>query len=297
MKRLPHLIATLALTAGATGNAFAELSDVCPANIRLADTGIEGMEELSRAFGPFADSFSEKTGLDIEFFSVSDRTAAATALRYDEVDMILAGPSEYAVIKSRQDVDIVFGIERDHYGTYFVVPADSDAQQLSDIADKRVALKDAGSTTGHIVPTWMMVQAGIDPDRDVNVVMAGDARIRALANGDVEVLGGGYRDVSVLERVAPDFDYRITGDSGTMPRDPFIARSSLGSECISGLREVVERNGEEMFSSFVASAQEGGTDEAQNRAKYFDGRFVFDITDSEYDLIREAYKMVGMSLD
>ncbi len=283
--------------AGMASTALGELEGVCPERLALADTGIEGMEELSRAFGPFADAFSEHTGLDIEFFAVSDRTAAATALRYDEVDLVLAGPSEYAVIEARQDIDIVFGLERDEYGTRFMVPASSSAESLPDLSGKRVALGSVASTTNHIVPSWMLVEAGLDIDRDIDLVMAGDARIRALANGDVDALGGGYRDVEVLERIAPDFEYRVIADSGTMPRDPIIARSGLGSECIEGIRSVVEAHSDTLFEAFVAPAEAEGDDEAQERSKYLGARFVFDVTDDEYDLIREAYEIVGLSLN
>ncbi|KFC49343.1 hypothetical protein DK37_10925 [Halomonas sp. SUBG004] len=43
---------------------------------------------LAEAFGPFAEAFEETTGLTLEMFSLSNRTAAGTALQYDDVDLV-----------------------------------------------------------------------------------------------------------------------------------------------------------------------------------------------------------------
>jgi phosphonate transport system substrate-binding protein len=273
------------------------ITDVCPPTLRLADTGIEGAAELERAFAPFAEKFTELTGIAMEFYPVSDRTAAAVALEFDSVDLVLAGPSEYVIIASRQPVEIVWGLERAEYGTRFAVPADSEVQSLEDLRGKRIALGSVASTTNHITPAWMLVQAGLDLDEDVELVMAGDTRVQAFISGDVDALGGGYRDLDLIPQMAPDFEFRVIADSGTMPRDPFIARAGLGEECIAAIRDVVQANEEALFEAFIAPAADEGVDEAQERSKYLGARFVYDIEDSEYDIVREAYEIVGLPLD
>lgn len=275
----------------------AALTDVCPSPLRLADTGIEGAAELERAFAPFAAAFTEITGVEMAFYPVSDRTAAAVALEFDSVDLVLAGPSEYAIIASRQPVEIVWGLERAEYGTRFAVRADSDFESLEDLRGHRIALGSVASTTNHITPAWMLVEAGLDLDRDVDLVMAGDTRVQAFVSGDVDALGGGYRDLDLIPRLDPDFEFRVIADSGTMPRDPFIARAGLGSDCIAAIRDVVQQHEEALFAAFVAPADDEGFDEAQERSKYLGARFVYDIEDSEYDMVREAYAIIGQPLD
>ena len=87
-----------------TAHANNDLSSVCPNPIRMADTGIEGMGPLEEAFGPFANAFEETTGLTLEMFSLSNRTAAGTALQYDDVDLVFAGPSEFVLFEVWGDV-------------------------------------------------------------------------------------------------------------------------------------------------------------------------------------------------
>lgn len=123
-------IAVIAAVAAPSAFANDDLSNVCPNPIRMADTGIEGMGPLEDAFGPFAEVFEETTGLALEMFSLSNRTAAGTALQYDDVELVFAGPSEFVLFDRESDIEILFAIERPHYGSSFFVPADSDIETL-----------------------------------------------------------------------------------------------------------------------------------------------------------------------
>ena len=62
---------TLAAALAACG-APAEGND--DSTLRFAVTDLQGLEELQREFGAFQKTFEEKSGLDLEFFAVTDRT-------------------------------------------------------------------------------------------------------------------------------------------------------------------------------------------------------------------------------
>jgi phosphonate transport system substrate-binding protein len=290
-KTLIALAVTGSAALGATSALASEdLSDVCPDPIRMADTGIEGMGTLEEAFGPFAETFEETTGLELEMFSLSNRTAAGNALQYDDVDLVFAGPSEFVLFERESDIEILFAIERPHYGSSFFVPADSDIESLEDLEGHRVALKDTGSTSGHIFPSQMLVEAGLDLDRDLEIVMAGDARIAALVNGDVDAMGGGNRDIEEIEAMDPDGEYRVIAKSDVLPGDPVIMRGSLASECKTALRETLEDNDEALWEALVATERNEG--KFLNR----DSSMGFDRTAKDYDVIRRAYDAAGIEL-
>ena len=107
------------------------------------------------------------------------------------------------------------------------MPADSDIESLEDFAGNRVALKDVGSTSGHIFPSQMLVDAGLDINRDLEIVMAGDARIAALINGDVDAMGGGNRDIDEIQAMDPNGEYRVIATSDVLPGDPVAMRGSF----------------------------------------------------------------------
>jgi ABC-type phosphate/phosphonate transport system substrate-binding protein len=71
--------------------------------LRFSDTGVEGLETLVLEFEDFRVALEEATGLDVEFEPMASRTAAATALEYDDLDVLLTGPAEYVVLKEEAD--------------------------------------------------------------------------------------------------------------------------------------------------------------------------------------------------
>jgi phosphonate transport system substrate-binding protein len=270
--------------------AESDLANVCPNPIRMADTGIEGMGQLRDAFGPFSDEFTAITGLDLAMFSLSNRTAAGNALQFDDVELVFAGPSEFVLFNQRQPVEILFTIERPHYGSSFFVKEASSIQSLEDLRGKRIALKDVGSTSGHIIPRQMLVQAGLDLDRDLNIVMAGDARIAALVNDDVIAMGGGNRDIEKIEALDPSGSYRVIAKSDRLPGDPVVMRANLPEACKTGLRETLSANIDRLWEALISTERNEG--KFLNRDSYM----AFDIQPDDYQVVREAYASAGIDL-
>lgn len=281
-----------ATSIGATGAAAAQtdLAQACPSTVRMADTGIEGMGPLEEAFGPFREEFEKHTGLELELYSLSNRTAAGNALQYDDVELVFAGPSEFVLFDRESDIEVLFDIQRPHYGSSFFVPEDSDIESLADLEGKHVALKDVGSTSGHIIPSQMLVDAGLDMDRDMQITMAGDARIAALVNGDVAAMGGGNRDIEEIRAMDPDGEYRVIAESDELPGDPVVIRGNLPENCKAGLRETLEANRDELWESLVSTDR--GEDKFLNR----DSHMGFELTAEDYQVIEDAYEAAGISL-
>jgi phosphonate transport system substrate-binding protein len=271
--------------------AESDLTHVCPNPIRMADTGIEGMGQLREAFGPFSVEFKSITGLDLAMFSLSNRTAAGSALQFDDVELVFAGPSEFVLFNQRQPVEILFTIERPHYGSSFFVKDASSIKSLEDLRGKRVALKDVGSTSGHIIPSQMLVQSGLDLSRDLNIVMAGDARIAALVNDDVVAMGGGNRDIEKIEALDPKGKYRVIAKSDRLPGDPVVMRASLPEACKTGLRDTLSANSDRLWESLISTERNKG--KFLNRDSYM----AFDIQPDDYQVIREAYANAGINLN
>ncbi|GGY84403.1 phosphate/phosphite/phosphonate ABC transporter substrate-binding protein [Marinobacter zhanjiangensis] len=293
-----HLIRSLALTGAAIAalaapavQAAEDLSSVCPNPIRMADTGIEGMGQLKDAFGPFSEEFKAVTGLDLAMFSLSNRTAAGNALQFDDVELVFAGPSEFVLFNQRQPIEILFTIERPHYGSSFYVKDESSIEELSDLEGSRIALKDAGSTSGHIIPSQMLVKAGLDLDRDLDIVMAGDARIAALVNDDVAAMGGGNRDIEKIEQLDPDGEYRVIAKSDRLPGDPVVMRANLPEACKTGLRDTLASNSDQLWEALIST--ERNEDKFLNRDSYM----AFDIQPGDYEVVRQAYDAAGIDLN
>lgn len=254
--------------------------------LRFADTGIDGMEELRRAFGEFVEVMEEITGLDVAFFPVSDRTIAAAALEAGDVDIVLAGPTEYLFIKSRIDAQPIAGIERAEYFSVVIVPVDSPAQSLTDLRGKTIAFKDPGSTSGHVMPTAMFLEAGMIEGRDYNGPLVDRLRFEMMYARDAYGMVGGIRDFRRVEEQRPG-QFRILAQSETLPRDIIIARPGLPPEVIDTLREQMIAYGDRIMDAILNPGE---------RNKYRGARIV-PISDSDYDQMREVHRMLNLPFD
>ena len=293
MTRSACLAAPVAIVASLLAGAASaqSVADVCPSPLRMADTGIEGMGALTEAFAPFAETFEELTDVELALFSLSNRTAAGTALQFDEVDFVVAGPSEFVLFQQLAEMDILFSVVRPNYGSSFVVKADSDIQTLADLKGKRVALKDVGSTSGHIFPMMLMAEAGLDPMSDADVIMAGDSRIQVLINDDVDAMGGGNKDWDAVRKQDPDTEYRLLAQTDILPGDPVVMRASLPQDCRDALRATLAEHRDVLWESLTST--ERNADKFIERDAYMS----FETDPAIYDVVRAAYDAAGIPLD
>ena len=106
-----RIITTLAAAAIAAVAALPAAAE----NFKLAITDVEGLERLQTEWGPFKAALEAASGQTFEFFPVSNRTAAAEALRAKRVDFVITGPAEYVVINKLTNATTVVGLSRPDY--------------------------------------------------------------------------------------------------------------------------------------------------------------------------------------
>lgn len=258
-----------------------------PETLRFAVTGIDGMEELQRRYDVFQETMEELLDVEIEFFALSDRTVASTAMEYDQVDVILSGPSEYAQTKSAEpDAEPLAAIERDAYYTVIIVHEDSEFETIEDLKGHSVAMKEAGSTSGHIGPSALFIENGMELGSDVDVQLLGDARVEALRNGDVDALGDGIRYYDMMVEEDGEGVWRILHEGPPLPQDPFVASPNLPDSFKEKLQTILFEHDEEILGAIL--------DHEENE-KYRQATMV-EIDDADYDLMRETYSILGIDL-
>lgn len=256
----------------------------CPATLNFADTGVEGLEDLRRQYGPFVAEMQTLVGSEVKFFPVGNRTAAVNALRFRQVDIIMSGPSEYIALQSRVPGNKpIVSLSRPSYASIFIVRENSSYQSLADLKGQRIALKDVASTTGDIIPRMMLLDAGLNLDRDVTLLNVDGARFEALIAGDVAAVGTGLRDWGpFLERVGGS-GYRILAQSERMPDDLILAGPHISDACVELVRSRMMANGDALLTAILAPGE----------LNKFEGADWVPVTDSSYDVVREAYRVLG----
>lgn len=274
------------LTASAvTVGCSSESSDRAqPETIRLAVTDLQGLEELQREFGAFEEEFEKQSGLTVDFFAVNDRTAAAAALQSDRVDVVFTGPAEYVVIHEKTGAEPIVAIERDGYRSAIYTTVDSGITTLEGLRGKKVAMSDVGSTSGHLGPSQILVDAGLQPGTDVETLTVGDTVHESLKRGDVEAVGIGYQDYEEFMAEDDPAQYRVLAEGPTLPPDLLMAREGLDEQTVTIIRETFNDH----FDVLLPAMLEG-----KDNAKYENAKLV-NVTDQDYDEVRSMYQAVGV---
>ena len=278
----------------ATGLLVAGLSTVTTAQaetLRFAATDMEGMEQLQTEYGAFKDALSKILSVDVKFYPVNNRTVAAEALRAKQVDFVLVGPSEYVIYQSRVKLAPVVAFTRPDYFSAIVVRRDSKIKTLADLKGKRIAFNDIGSTAGHIGPSLLFKAAGIDPVKDIQTLNLTNAvGYDGLKRGDVAAWATSeatYERLRNADKTVQTGDFKVIARGPDLPNDVIIAGAHVDPALVERFRAAFAKpeTAEQLKKALQFSPH--GAD------RYKLSKFLPDVTDSDYDYMREGYIAIG----
>lgn len=290
MKRRDLIRYSLLFLAGCTASTNANSnsslqSSNSPKSLNFAVTDVAGIDDLKRDFGEFSKALASIVGINIELFPVENPTAAAPGLISGDLDFVFAGPSEYLILNSRAKAIPIVAVNRRDYHTIFVVRADSNIQNLAQLKGKTIAMRKVGSTSGHIAPTSLLMDAGLDPKHDYKTVMLDNQGGKALKAGEVDawtISSDRYQGVLESEGLSAK-DFKIVLKGPELPGDVFVASNQLSPNIIENLRSQMLKNQEQLIQSMVT---------AKANYKYIGSKMVL-ANDGDYNMIREVYQKIG----
>jgi phosphonate transport system substrate-binding protein len=161
--------------------------------LRISAIPDEAPTELQRKFKPLGEYLSKETGMKVEFTPVTDYAAVVEALATKKIDIAWLGGFTYVQTKIRTSGTanpIIQRVEDEKFTSVFIVPADSSLKTLSELKGKTIAFGSPSSTSGHLMPRYFLMQAGINPDKDFkNIAFSGahDATVAFVASGKADV--------------------------------------------------------------------------------------------------------------
>ncbi|MBI5912005.1 MAG: putative selenate ABC transporter substrate-binding protein [Betaproteobacteria bacterium] len=198
--------------------------------LRVSAIPDEAPTELQRKFKPLGEYLAQETGMKIEFTPVTDYAAVVESLATKKLDLAWLGGFTFVQATLRTNgsaIPIVQRAEDEKFTSRFIVPIGGSAKSLADLKGKTFAFGSPASTSGHLMPRLFLLQAGINPDKDLrNVAFSGahDATVAYVASGRAEagVLNASVWDklveaknpnalkVRVLATTPPYYDYNWT---------------------------------------------------------------------------------------
>ena len=199
-RRISALLSGLAAI-GCASLAVATASAQQP--LRVTAIPDEAPTELSRKFAPLGKYLQKQLGMPVEWTPVTDYAAAVEALVNGKVDLAWFGGFTFIQAKVRsggQVIPLVQRAEDQDFRSVFITGASSGIRSLMDLKGRTFSFGSQSSTSGHLMPRSFLLQAGIDPDRDMGRISfsgAHDATIAAVAGGKVDA---GAVNISVWEK-------------------------------------------------------------------------------------------------
>ena len=256
-------------------------------DFKIAVTDVEGLERLQLEWGPFKETLDKVTGHNFAFFPVTSRTAAAEALRAEQVDFVISGPAEYVVINKQTDATPLIGLGRPDYFCAIVTRADSDIVRPADVKGKKVAFGDIGSTSNMLCPMQLLADYGIDPMNETDRLHTSRSIAHeSLKKGEIDAMGTNYtswvRTRNKDESVPPGF-FRVVARSGDLPNDMIMVASHVDAASAESVKTAILENKEEIIASILTH---------EENEKYR-GMDLVAIEDGAYDVVRSMYTTAG----
>jgi phosphonate transport system substrate-binding protein len=186
MRRI--LVALAALSALLPVAVPADVPDV----LRVSAIPDENPTELMRIYTPFAEYLAKELGMRVQFTPVVDYAATVEGLAAKKLDLVWYGgfTSVQAVRRTNGTAKrLVLRQEDAEFKSVFVARPDSGIKSLGDLKGKTFAFGSVSSTSGHLMPRSFLLQAGVNPEKDMKQVAysgAHDATVLWVESGKVE---------------------------------------------------------------------------------------------------------------
>ncbi len=168
----------------------------------------EAATEQVRKFGPLTRYLEKSLGMKVEFTPVNDYPAAVEALVNKQVDLVWFGGFTHVQAQIRSGGKIVAIAQREEddnkFRSVFIAQKDSGITKLADLKGKEFSFGSQSSTSGHFMPRFNLLKAGIDPDKDFKRLAysgAHDATIASVVSGRVAAAS---LDITVWRKFVSD---------------------------------------------------------------------------------------------
>jgi len=146
------------------GEVFAERSLKV---LRVSAIPDENPQELLRIYTPFTNYLSKELGLAVKFFPVVDYAATVEVLAAGRLDLVWYGgfTSVQAARRARGARRLVMRSEDAKFTSKFITRKGTGIRSLKDLKGKTFSFGSVSSTSGHLMPRYFLLQAGIIPEK------------------------------------------------------------------------------------------------------------------------------------
>lgn len=254
-----------------------------PKVLKVALLPDEDAATVIKANEGFKKYLEQNLSKEIELVVTTDYSSMIEAMRHGRIDLAYFGPLSYVMAKSKSDIEAFAAKTKGGSATYHAVVignAAAGVNSLADIKGKDMAYGDQASTSSHMIPKSMLVAEGLTAGKDYkdHFLGAHDAVAMAVQNGTAQA-GGLSKPIfeSLIARGVIDKNkVKVLSVSKPFPQYPWAMRSNLDS----GLKKKVK----DVFYAL----------KDKSILKKFKAEGLAPINDSDYDVVRDLKKSLGL---
>lgn len=292
---LTGLAATAAglLVAGSSRNAMAAPFFQSSGTLNIGMVPGEDAEVRIQRYTPMMDYLKGALGMDVKAYVGTDYTATVEAMRAKKVDAAYFGPFSYVLAAQVADAKVFVvpgtsdGIPTT-YNSLIVTRSSTGITKLSDLPGHSFSFVDPASTSGFLFPRSLLIDGGVDPDKDLKTVFAGghDASLLAINGGRVDAGAVSSTQFKRMTEtgVVDGPNLVVLATSAPIPSSPFAARGSLDPALAERLKDAFLEAHTVMSADMRKELIGGET----NRYVAAD--------DTLYDPIRDAARILNLDL-
>ena len=195
-----------------------------------------GTEDGTKAdYQPVFAAISRMTGLRFDIRVGQSYSAVVEAMCTGAADIAFVGPVTYIQADQRHCADLLaVGVQKGNsiYYAGIFAKKNSSIHALKDLKGKRVAFGDVNSTSSFVFPMTMIMDAGLDPVRDLAAIRLTGSHANSLATlvqgqVDASALSFDSFDKAIEQKAIDPTTIRVVAKSIAIPYPPIIMNSRL----------------------------------------------------------------------
>lgn len=237
---------------------------------------------------PFSDALSKLVCKPVNLFVGTNYTSIITAMTSGKADIASFGPLSYVLAADKGGAQAILRAlapanKADHYYSYIITTPKTGIKTLTDLKGKKFSFTDPASTSGNLVPRYTLLNAGIDPDKDLQATYVGshNLSLTAVLTGKVDAgaMASDTYDSMLQQGKFNVKDIVIVAKSFAIPEGPIAVRKGLSQSDIESLQAAfLDLNNNEAALKSLSS-----------------GGYIKDV-DSTFDPIRDVAKKLNLDL-
>ena len=190
----------LLMTLGAQGAGAGEI----PSTLRMSAIPDENPTELMRIYAPFTEYLQREIGIPVQFTPVVDYAATVEGMAANKLDLVWFGGLTHvqARIRTNNTAYAIAMREEDlQFKSVFITNPRANIKSLQELKGKTFAFGSAGSTSGHTMPRYFLLKAGLVPEQDFSKFSFSGAHDATALWVQSERVDAGALNFSVWEKL------------------------------------------------------------------------------------------------